>query len=118
MGDDKKKIEDDLKKNGRQPKKDARQLKQKNGKKPKTTFILKRKTTSQKTKTFSIPLKFTGKPFLGTKVVEVALTMLRPGWCQVLQYKCTVAGGHFICVAVQLGKVCVLYMCKYCLLPH
>jgi hypothetical protein len=36
------------------------------------------------------------------KVVEVALTILRPGWRQVLLYKCTAAGGQFICVPVQL----------------
>jgi hypothetical protein len=27
---------------------------------------------------------------------------LAPGWRQVLPYKCTVAGGQFICVAVEL----------------
>ena len=33
------------------------------------------------------------------------LTTLRPVWHQVLQYKCTVAGGQFICVAVQLVRL-------------
>ena len=46
------------------------------------------------------------------KVVEVALTNLRPGWRQVLQYKCTVTGRQFICVAVQLVQAkCVCCTC-------
>jgi hypothetical protein len=44
------------------------------------------------------------------KVGEVVLTTLRPGWRQVLQYKCTVAGGQFICIVVQLVQSkCVCY---------
>ena len=47
-----------------------------------------------------------------TKVVEVALTTLRPGWRQVLLYKCTAAHGQFICVAVQLVQAkCVCCTC-------
>ena len=46
------------------------------------------------------------------KVGEVVLTTLRPGWRQVLQYKCTVAGGQFICVVVQLVQAkCVCCTC-------
>jgi hypothetical protein len=46
------------------------------------------------------------------KVVEVALTTLRPGWRQVILYKCTAAGGQFICVAVQLVQAkCVCCTC-------
>jgi hypothetical protein len=46
------------------------------------------------------------------KVVEVVLTMLRPGWRQVLLYKCRVAGRQFICVAVQLVQAkCVCCIC-------
>ena len=47
-----------------------------------------------------------------TKVVEVVSTTLRIGWRQVLMYKCTEAGGQFICVAVQLVQAkCVCCTC-------
>ena len=33
------------------------------------------------------------------------MTILMPGWRQVLQYKCTAAGGQFPCVSVRVYNV-------------
>jgi hypothetical protein len=53
------------------------------------------------------------------KVGEVVLTTLRPGWRQVLKYKCTVAGGQFICVVVQLVQAkCVCCTCVHTAFYH